>query len=60
MTLEEFRDLINKSNIWHPYFFDIITINKWIIEGGDFEKICNDGKSLLRYNKKGIAEIVDL
>ena len=60
MTLEEFRDLINKSDGWYLYFRDIISKNKWNDECHEVFGICNDGKLRLQFNSEMIAEIVEL
>lgn len=64
MTLEQFADLINSSDEWKlefefDDFFDIIVANGWIPIVDEW-RLCHDGKNMIYFDDKGIAQVKSL
>ena len=61
MTLEQFADMINAADEWKlefefDDFFDIIVANCWIPMFDEWH-ICHDGKQMIYFDDKGIAQV---
>lgn len=58
MTLEQFADLINKSDEWKLEFDTLIQQNDWFADFGEKEdyKICQDEQELLYFDDNGKAQ----
>lgn len=58
MTLDEFANLINKSEDWKLEFNEIIENNNWLADYEDEEsyKICQSDTELLYFDDNGKAQ----
>ena len=59
MTLEQFAEVINKADEWKLEFDDIIFANGWT-EIFDEWHICHDGKNMIYFDDKGIAQVTSI
>ena len=57
MTLEQFADLINKSDEWKSSFVQIIKDNGWTDLTHEMWKVCSDGQNVIYFDDKFIAQI---
>lgn len=57
MTLEQFADLINKSDEWKSSFVQIIKDNGWTDLTNEMWKVCSDGQNVIYFDDKYTAQI---
>ena len=57
MTLEQFADLINKSDEWKSSFVQIIKDNGWTDLTNEMWQVYSDGQNVIYFDDKYTAQI---
>ena len=57
MTLEQFADLINKSDEWKSSFLQIMKDNGWTDLTNEMWQVCSDGQNVIYFDDRYTAQI---